>query len=85
MAQGLLVFGPESIEFSTARAAELLEVPAEIVQAGKPWRDYFRYLRDRGDYGADVIGERRMADMVATIESGKRHRIERNALRAATC
>jgi PAS domain S-box-containing protein len=78
MAQGMLVFGAERIEFASARAAELAEVPAELLEAGRSWEDYFRFLAARGDYGADGNSERRFEEIRDAVRSGRRHRVERD-------
>jgi PAS domain S-box-containing protein len=78
MAQGLLLFGPRQIEFASARAATLLEVPQSLLETGRPWSEYFDFLAARGDYGEGDAAERRLAALRDAMRSGERHRIERD-------
>jgi len=78
MAQGLLLIGAESIEFASPKALKLLDVPDTVLAAGKPWRDFLRYLYDRGDYGTGQEAKDKLDALIAAIESAKSHRFERS-------
>ncbi|MCB1465487.1 MAG: PAS-domain containing protein, partial [Nitratireductor sp.] len=78
MAQGMLVFGAENIEFSTPRVAELIEVPPEIVAAGKPWRDYLQFLFERGDYGEGEEARVKLESVTSQIRHGESRTVERS-------
>lgn len=54
MAQGLVIFDNVSVLYANAKAHELLDLPAELLEPGRPWQDYLRYSIERGDYGKDV-------------------------------
>ncbi len=77
MRQGLVVFGTEAIEFASARAAEMLDMPPEYLQPGRPWNDYFEFLAARGDYGEGEEGRRRAEAAKQRVAKGERHRLER--------
>ena len=77
MRQGLVVFGTEAIEFASARAAEMLDMPPEYLQPGRPWNDYFEFLAARGDYGEGEEGRRRAEAAKRRVAKGERHRLER--------
>ena len=40
MAQGLIVFDNWKILFANNQAIELLDIPAELLAPGRPWRDF---------------------------------------------
>ena len=40
MAQGILVHDTKTILFANCRAYELLEIPSELLQPERPWRDH---------------------------------------------
>lgn len=52
MAQGIMVYDDENIVFANDRVAELLDLPTDLIQPGKPWHDFLEYSLKRGDFGA---------------------------------
>lgn len=67
MAQGILVHDSKSILFANCRAYELLEIPGELLQPDRPWRDHLVYRLNRGDFGEDVDVEKSLAEF-ATLD-----------------
>ncbi len=70
MAQGILVHDTKTILFANCRAYELLEIPGELLQPDRPWRDHLVYRMERGDFGEDVDVEKCLVEF-ATLD-GKR-------------
>lgn len=62
MAQGILVHDTKTILFANCRAYELLEIPGELLQPDRPWRDHLVYRMERGDFGEDVDIEKSLAE-----------------------
>ncbi|MEP3199991.1 MAG: PAS-domain containing protein [Lentilitoribacter sp.] len=62
MAQGILVHDTKTILFANCRAYELLEIPGELLQPDRPWRDHLVYRMERGDFGEDVDIERSLIE-----------------------
>ncbi|MBO6918588.1 MAG: PAS-domain containing protein [Rhizobiaceae bacterium] len=67
MAQGILVHDTKTILFANCRAYELLEIPGELLQPDRPWRDHLVYRMERGDFGEDVDIERSLIEF-ATLD-----------------
>jgi PAS domain S-box-containing protein len=78
MAQGLIVFNPETIEFVSSQANELLEVGQDHLAAGKSSEAYFRFLHQRGDLGSGPQGERNLANALRRLHNGGQKTQERN-------
>jgi PAS domain S-box-containing protein len=57
MAQGLMVFGAEEIEFVSAKTCELLEVPAPILTIGNKWTSLHELQSKSGDNGTGPEAE----------------------------
>ncbi|WP_299870248.1 PAS-domain containing protein [uncultured Roseobacter sp.] len=51
MAQGLMIHDREQILWSNSKVAEMLDLPAGLVDPGRNWLDMVRFAVDRGDYG----------------------------------
>ena len=78
MAQGLIVFNPETIEFVSSQANDLLEVSREHLAAGKSSEDYFRFLHQRGDLGFGLQGEKSLANALRRLRNGGQKTLERS-------
>jgi signal transduction histidine kinase/DNA-binding response OmpR family regulator len=57
MSQGLLILREGRVVFSNEALSTILQVPAGLVQAGKPWRAVFAYMAARGDFGSPEQAE----------------------------
>ncbi|MEQ8835231.1 MAG: PAS-domain containing protein, partial [Lacipirellulaceae bacterium] len=77
MAQGMVIFGPRKIEFASAKAAALLDLPAEYLEAGRDWNDYFEFLFERGDYGTGQQAREKIDRLKNEIANSIGHRVER--------
>lgn len=77
--QGIIVLGPQLIEFCNDRAYELNGTPKSVMAAGKPWMDFFKYQMDRGDFGEGEAAERFFDDLIANFQERKVMQIERRA------
>ncbi|MEM9331709.1 MAG: PAS-domain containing protein [Pseudomonadota bacterium] len=75
--QGLLVLGSENIEFFNPKALEMLGVPEEHMAVGKPWRKFFEYQRDRGDFGEGEEGQKFFEKILANFNNGEIEKVER--------
>ena len=62
MAQGILVHDTKKILFANCRAYELLEIPSELLQPDRPWRDHLVYRMERGDFGEDIDIEKSLLE-----------------------
>ncbi|MDD9909141.1 MAG: EAL domain-containing protein [Ahrensia sp.] len=51
IAQGILIHDTDRIIRANQRMIELLDIPAELVERGRPWIDMVRFRAARGDYG----------------------------------
>lgn len=51
MSQGLLVLRDEQIFFANDALMSILDIPADLLQAGKQWHEAFHYQAQRGDFG----------------------------------
>ena len=71
MAQGLLVSDAESILYVSARARELLELPPELLEPGRPAQDYLAYSLERGDFGSAAQRQGTVAQLMAELELGE--------------
>lgn len=82
MAQGILVHDTKTILFANRRAYELQEIPGELLQPNRPWRDHLVYRLERGDFGkyddlevclaelAGLVGNLGVITAVAKMPSG---------------
>ncbi len=52
MSQGLLVLRDEQIFFANDALMSILDIPADLLQAGKQWHEAFHYQAQRGDFGS---------------------------------
>ncbi len=77
MAQGLIVYGPETIEFVTPKVSELVEVPPALLKPGAPVRDYLGFLHERGDFGSGEDARIRHDRILGQIENGQSRSSER--------
>jgi len=68
IAQGVLIHDEENIVKSNARLAQMIEVPAALIQEGKSWEDLVRFRMARGDY--DERGEEHLAAARAACVNG---------------
>jgi len=51
--QGLMIIGVDDrIQFANPNVAELLDVPARLLRAGRPRRDFVEFRAKRGEFGA---------------------------------
>ena len=71
MAQGILVYDDSRVLFANRRAQELLDLPAELLEPGRPWQDYLLYSLERGDYGDPEQRHQKFAELKAKIERGE--------------
>ena len=74
MAQGIVVLDDDAVLYANSRARELLDLPAELLEPGRPWQDYLLYLNQRGDYGAPELAEREFAELRAWTAPGEAQR-----------
>ncbi len=77
--QGIIILGEQNIEFCNDRAREINGVPDSILQAGKPWMDFFNYQMDRGDFGEGEVAQKFLDDLVANFKNREVMQIERKA------
>ncbi|MFZ1813298.1 MAG: PAS-domain containing protein [Rhizobiaceae bacterium] len=77
MALGLMVFGPERIEFASRKVADLLDVPPELVAEGALWTDYLDHQLTKGCYGKGRTATRKRNRIAADIAAAKPHKVER--------
>ncbi len=77
--QGIIVLGPQLIEFCNDRAYELNGTPKSVMAPGKPWMDFFKFQMDRGDFGEGEAAERFFDDLIANFQERKVMQIERRA------
>ncbi|MEM7425675.1 MAG: response regulator [Pseudomonadota bacterium] len=77
--QGIIVLGEENIEFCNPRARELNGVPKSILDVGKPWRAFFDYQYERGDFGAGEEGRAFYDTLLETFEKREVAQVERKA------
>ncbi|MGB0627595.1 MAG: PAS domain-containing protein [Alphaproteobacteria bacterium] len=69
---GVIVFDSQwQVVMANALAAELLDVPPELIAAGKSWLDFIRFAAERGDYGPGDVEANiaRVVEMVSRREA----------------
>lgn len=77
MAQRLMEFSAEKIEYVSDKTAELFEVPPDILAVGQPWSAYFDFLWERGDFGKGDAALQRLEKIKSDLTAGVSRRIER--------
>ena len=77
MAQGLLIVSNDTVQFGNFRLAEMLEIPPELVEAGRPLEDMVRYSAARGDYGRDRSVDDIVADIMGLIQKSTAYQVDR--------
>jgi len=78
-AQGVIILGETNIEFCNDRARELNGVPESVLNAGKPWLDFFLYQMERGDFGEGESAQEFFDALIANFENREVMQIERIA------
>jgi PAS domain-containing protein len=74
---GLIVYDENHLVVTANKlAAELLDVPAELVAPGASWSDFVRFAEQRGDYG-QVDVETRVAEILEFTERRESYTITR--------
>ena len=76
MAQGMFIVDVEQTLFANRKFMEMLNVPAEIVEPGRDWRDFLDYCIERGDYDSTGREESRQ-HIVDCIENNVGYTAER--------
>ena len=76
MAQGLIVFDTECIVYSNARAAELLDLPSELVEPGTRVSEFLGYCRQRGDFGSEVEAENAVKSITDNLKKGRDYELD---------
>ena len=77
MAQGLVIRDREKILHANARVAELLDIPAEYFEVGRPWVDYIHFAANRGDYGEEVDPDTAVKNILSKMEGGNAYSNDR--------
>ena len=77
MAQGLLIVSNDTVLFGNSRLAEMLEVPPELLDSGRPLEDMVRYSAVRGDYGEDRSVDDIVADIMDLVCKGTAYQVDR--------
>ena len=78
MDQGIFVYDIDlNIVASNDKAAEMVNVPKEMLEVGKNFRDVIRYLSERGDNGPGAV-EDLVENYVAISLSNQSHSFERH-------
>lgn len=77
--QGIIVLGPENIEFCNDKARELNDVPKSVLMAGKPWIHFFEYQYQRGDFGEGASGQDFFNQLLENFKKRKPETVVRKA------
>ena len=77
MAQGLMVFNSEIIEYSSTTAANILEVPDHYLTPGRSWLQLQNFLLARGDYGQAKTARRKAEKIRNDLETQRGFHLER--------
>ncbi|MEM9278394.1 MAG: PAS-domain containing protein, partial [Pseudomonadota bacterium] len=77
MAQGLIVFTNEVLEYMNPKATELLSLPEDILCVGQTLENFFSYQRDKGYYGEGQEGEDFYDSILHKARNGIDYQVER--------
>ncbi|KJS09071.1 MAG: hypothetical protein VR78_16835 [Hoeflea sp. BRH_c9] len=77
MAQGLLVTRSGRIEFCNDTFMKMIDVPAEVVEPGKPLEGYLAYCQERGSYESDKDAAAVRASIMESHKNNEAHSMER--------
>ena len=75
MVQGIVVFNADTIDFFNPQAADMLQLPADVLCEGKSWIQFLEAQRDRGDFGENSNSS--FQEILNCIKSRARSRVER--------
>lgn len=75
MVQGIVVFNADTIDFFNPQAADMLQLPADVLCEGKSWIQFLEAQRDRGDFGENSNSS--FQEILNCIKSRTRSRVER--------
>ncbi len=77
MAQGLLVFGADTIEFVSDKTPRLLEVPESLLSVGRDWATLHRDLHGEADGGLGPEAESLLKSVQANLRNRMACKLER--------